>query len=102
MSAYMTGSGAGGAEDAHAMTRAFFGDVAGGQRGYEVATFPYSQGLDFEGFKGLVLSSSSVPALGQPGSEEMLREVEEVFRGHESGGEITMEYEVSVYCGRLG
>jgi hypothetical protein len=43
-----------------------------------------------------------VPALGQPGSEEMLREVEEVFRGHESGGEITMEYEVSVYCGRLG
>jgi hypothetical protein len=83
------------------MTRAFFGDGPGGQRGYEVATFPYSQGLDFEGFKGLVLSSSSVPALGQPGSEEMLREVEEVFRGHESGGEITMEYEVSVYCGRL-
>ena len=102
MSAYMTGSGAGGAEDARAMTRAFFGDGPGGQRGYEVATFPYSQGLDFEGFKGLVLSHSSVPALGQPGSEEMLREVEEVFRGHESGGEITMEYEVSVYCGRLG
>jgi hypothetical protein len=84
------------------MTRAFFGDGPGGQRGYEVATFPYSQGLDFESFKGLVLSSSSVPALGQPGSEEMLREVEEVFRGHESGGEITMEYEVSVYYGRLG
>jgi SAM-dependent methyltransferase len=100
MSAYMTGSGAGGAEGAYAMTRAFFGAGPGEQRGYEVATFPYAQGLNFEGFRGLVLSSSSVPALGQPGSEEMLREVEEVFRRHESGGEITMEYEVVVYCGR--
>lgn len=41
MSACMTGTGAGGAEDARAMTRAFFGDGPGGQRGYEVATFPY-------------------------------------------------------------
>src|SRR3712207_4691740 len=91
MSAYISGSGAGGAEDARAMTRAFFGDGPGGQRGYEAATFPYHQGLDFEGFKGLVLSSSSVPAPGQPGSEEMLRGVEEVFRDHESGGKITID-----------
>lgn len=58
---------------------------------------------DFIAFsKMLVLPSSSMPAAGQPGSKEMLRDLKEVFRVNESGGEVIMEYVVSVYCGRLG
>lgn len=41
-----------------------------------------------------------MPAPGQPDSREMLRDLEEIFRSNESGGEVVMEYEVSVYCGR--
>jgi SAM-dependent methyltransferase len=97
------GDGAGvGSESVYEMTEAFVDDGSGGQQGYETAAFPYFQALDFEGLEGLVLSSSSMPAPGQPGSKEMLRDLKEVFRANESGGEVVMEYEVSVYCGRLG
>ena len=98
---HRTGGGAGGAGDVHGMTGAFFDGGSGGHRGYETASFPHFQALDFEGLKGLVLSSSTMPAPGRPGSEEMLRGLEGIFRAHESGGEVVMEYEVSVYCGRL-
>jgi len=42
-----------------------------------------------------------MPAGDEPGSEEMLRDLDEVFRTHESGGKVVMEYRTSVYCGRL-
>ena len=98
---YKTDGGAGGAAEVYEMTEAFFYDGSGEQQSYESANFPYFQALDLEGLKGLVLSSSSMPAPGQPGSKEMLRDLEGIFRAHESGGEVVMEYEVSVYCGRL-
>ena len=102
VSRYRTDNGAGGnAEDVYEMTKAFFDDGSGGQRSYEVGSFPYSQRLDFEDLKGLVLSSSSMPAGDEPGSERMLRDLKEVFRANESGGKVVMEYKVSVYCGSL-
>ena len=101
MSTYRTDDGAGGdAEDVYEMTKAFFDDGSGGRWSYEVGSFPYSQHLDFESLKGFVLSSSSMPAGDEPGSEEMLRDLEEVFHANESGGVVVMEYKVSVYCGR--
>ena len=102
MSTYRTDDGAGGdAEDVYEMTKAFFDDGSGGQRTYEIGSFPYSQHLDFEGLKGFVLSSSSMPAENESGSEEMLRDLEKVFHANESGGTVVMEYKVSAYCGRL-
>ena len=102
VSTYRTDNGAGGnAEDVHEMTKAFFDEGSGEQRSYEVGSFPYSQHLDFEGLKGLVLSSSSMPAGNEPGSEQMLRDLEEVFSTNKSNGEVVMEYKVSVYCGIL-
>ena len=63
VSRYRTDGGAGGnAEDVYEMTKAFFEGGSGGRRSYEVGSFPYSQRLDFEGLKGLVLSYSSMPA----------------------------------------
>lgn len=99
--AHRTGGGTGGAGDAREMTEAFFDGGHGGHQGHETARFPYFQALDFEGLKGLVLSSSTMPAPGRPGSEEMLRDLEGIFGANESGGEVVMEYEVSVYCGLL-
>ena len=102
MSGYRTDDGAGGnSEDVYEMTEVFFGEGSDEQRFYEVGSFPYSQHLDFEGLKGLVLSSSSMPASSEPGSEEMTRDLEEVFHDYESGGEVVLEYAVRVYCGRL-
>lgn len=102
VSTYRTDGGAGGnAETAYEMTEAFFEDGSGAQQGYETANFPYFQALDLESLKGLVLSSSTMPAPGQPGSKEMLRGLDEIFRSNESDGEVVMEYEVSLYCGRL-
>ena len=101
VSGYRTDDGAGGdAEDVYEMTEAFFGG-SDGEQGYEVGGFSYFQRLDLEGLKGLVLSSSSMPAGGEPGFAEMLRDLERVFHDYESGGEVVLEYAVRVYCGRL-
>jgi ubiquinone/menaquinone biosynthesis C-methylase UbiE len=102
VSRYRTNNGTGvDAEDVYEMTKAFFDDGCGEGPSYEVDRFPYSQRLDFEGLEGLVLSSSSMPVGDEPGSERMLRDLEEVFSANESDGEVVMEYEVSVYCGGL-
>jgi len=76
-------------------------DAFFGAEGYAAARLPNPQPLDFEGLKGRLLSSSYVPAEGEPGSVTMLRDLEGVFRANESGGEVIMEYVTLVYCGRL-
>ena len=97
LSEYRTNDSSGGdAEDPYAMTESFFEAV-----GYEAASFSDYQRLDLEGLKGLVLSSSSMPAGSEPGSEEMLSDLERIFRANESDGTVVMEYLVTVYCGRL-
>jgi ubiquinone/menaquinone biosynthesis C-methylase UbiE len=68
---------------------------------FEKATFDNEQLLDLDGFKGRLLSISYVPALGEPGTEDMLREVEKIFDEHQSDGRISVEYETKVYYGRL-
>ncbi len=76
---------------------AFFG---AGRYYYAEANLPNSQRLDLRGFKGRLLSSSRVPAEDEPGSAAMLRDLKRIFRAHESGGEVTIEYDTLVYCGR--
>lgn len=67
----------------------------------EVTTFDNRQVLDLEGLKGRVLSSSYVPSEGQPGYAGMLEELERVYRAHEEGGKVTIEYDTRVYYGSL-
>lgn len=102
VSAYRTDGGASGdAQDVYAASEAFFGEDPGGRQGYEVRRFPNARSLDLGGLKGLVFSYSSMPAAGQPGSKDLLRDLEEVFHANESDGEVVAEYVASVYCGRL-
>jgi ubiquinone/menaquinone biosynthesis C-methylase UbiE len=78
------------------MAAAFFGPGS-----FEKATFDNEQVLDLEGFKGRVLSISYVPAQGEPGSDEMLHNVEEIFYEHQKGGRVRIDYDTTVYCGQL-
>ena len=78
------------------MAGAFFGSGS-----FESATFDNEQVLDLDGFKGRLLSISYVPAEGEPGSEDMLRNVEEIFDEHQRHGRVRIEYDTKVYYGRL-
>lgn len=72
----------------------FGGDV-------ELRTFPHAQQLDRDGLRGRLLSSSYTPRAGDPAREPMLRELEEIFGRHETGGRVTIEYDTELYVGRL-
>lgn len=65
------------------------------------AMFDNRQLLDYEGLRGRLQSSSYVPAEGEPGHREMLKELERVFCRHEDGGRVIIEYETQVYYGSL-
>ncbi|HET7480585.1 MAG TPA: methyltransferase domain-containing protein, partial [Rubrobacteraceae bacterium] len=68
---------------------------------FEAATFDNRQVLDLCGLKGRLLSSSYVPAEGEPNSAEMLRDLERTFHEHQENGAVTIEYDTRVYYGRL-
>jgi SAM-dependent methyltransferase len=65
------------------------------------ATFENRQVLDYDGLLGRLSSSSYVPAEGQPGYREMLEELLRIFRDHENGGHVVLEYETQAYYGGL-
>jgi len=65
------------------------------------ATFDNSQDLDHEWLRGRSRSSPYTPAEGEPGHQEMLEELERVFRRHEIGGRVIMEYDTYVHVGSL-
>jgi SAM-dependent methyltransferase len=78
------------------MVDEFFGPVE-----YEMEIFDNAQTFDLDGLRGRLLSSSYVPGPGEPGSEAMLREAEELFREHQTDGKVTVEYDTKVYYGHL-
>lgn len=67
----------------------------------ETATFDNVQAFDLDGIRGRALSSSYVPAEGEPGCREMLEELGRIFRAYQRDGTVTVEYDTRVYVGRL-
>ena len=59
------------------------------------------QRLDREGLRARLLSSSYVPAAGDPRHEPMLVALESLFQSHQRDGRIAMEYDLRVYASRL-
>ncbi len=59
------------------------------------------QQFDWQGVQGRWISSSYVPAAGQPGHEEMRRELEAIFRRYQQDGLVDWEYKTRVYYGRF-
>lgn len=76
--------------------RAFFG-----REPFQEYAFRHSQTFDLDGLRGRLLSSSYVPDGGQPGYEDMVRELEGVFRANEKHAKVAFEYETLVYLGGL-
>ncbi len=69
--------------------------------GYKVATFENRQRFDCEGLLGRVSSASYAPMPGQPGYEELERQLREIFQAYVEDGVVAFEYETRVYYGRL-
>jgi SAM-dependent methyltransferase len=63
----------------------------------ESATFPNRQMLDFNSLKGQLLSASYIPLEGEPGYEEMIRELSVIFDACNEQGQVRMEYETKLY-----
>jgi len=77
------------------VVREFFGYVPGKKK------IPSAQHFDFEGLKGRLLSSSYAPDKGQPGHDEMLRDLEKIFNARQENGRVEFAYDTVVYYGKL-
>ncbi len=74
----------------------FFGD-----EGYHFNSLKNSQFLDLEGLKKRVMSTSYLPAAGEPGNVEMIIELELLFSKYKENGRVCLEYDTKVYIGKL-
>lgn len=68
---------------------------------FKLKSFPNQQLFDYEGLKGRLLSSSYVPASGQPNFDEMLAALRSVFNNHQEDGHVVVEYDTRVFYGTL-
>jgi len=75
---------------------AFFG------RPFERRVFDNVQYLDRERLRARLLSSSYVPAAGDPRHEPMLDTLESLFQSHKRDGRVAMDYDLRAYASRVG
>jgi SAM-dependent methyltransferase len=66
-----------------------------------VRSFSNHQVFDYVGFRGRLLSSSYTPQEGDPNYVPMLNELRRIFDRHQTGGQVTLEYETRLYYGRV-
>ncbi|MFY9310989.1 MAG: class I SAM-dependent methyltransferase [Bacteroidia bacterium] len=72
-----------------------------GENNYSLKSFNNYQHLDFEGLKGRVLSSSYMPNEGHPNYIPMIEALDELFSQFEKDNYVTLEYDTTVYYGKL-
>ena len=68
---------------------------------YQKEKFDNFQDLDFNSFKGRVLSASYIPLPDNPIFPKMLVELEDLFNKHQKNGIVRIEYDTEVYTGKL-
>jgi SAM-dependent methyltransferase len=81
--------------NAQALTE-FFGAAS-----YQSARFDNQQVFNYDGLQGRLLSSSYIPAAGQPGYNEMLVELRQIFNRSQTAGKVTIPYDTEVHLGRV-
>jgi SAM-dependent methyltransferase len=64
-------------------------------------SFPTLQHFDFAGLRGRLLSSSYVPAEGDPGCAAMLNQLRAIFDAHQRDGQVVFRYDTLVYFNKL-
>ena len=65
------------------------------------AVFSNHQVFDFQGLRGRLLSSSYIPAIGEPGHDQLMQEVRQLFDQYQQDNLIRINYTVNVYIGKL-
>jgi ubiquinone/menaquinone biosynthesis C-methylase UbiE len=81
-----------------------FGKFYGSEKqsqGYKRKIFDNYQTLDYPGLKGRLLSSSYTPLEDHPKFNNMITELEKIFKENNHNGVIKFEYETEVYYGQL-
>lgn len=66
---------------------------------YKTKFFDNEQVLDYEGFKGRMLSASYIPAENEPGFEEMISDLEVLFNKYQQNGKVKIDYRAEVVWG---
>lgn len=59
------------------------------------------QGLDLAGLRSRLLSSSYIPAAGEPAHAAMLQRLQEIFATHAVNGRVEFIYDTEVHSGKL-
>jgi ubiquinone/menaquinone biosynthesis C-methylase UbiE len=68
---------------------------------FQFASFDNNQQLDLDGFLGRAFSSSYTPQPGKPGYDQMVGDLNKVFRTHQVHDKITIEYDTKLFYGHL-
>jgi SAM-dependent methyltransferase len=68
---------------------------------FQLQSIDNQQIFDYEGLQGRLLSSSYVPAEGQPGFSDMLLALRYLFDTHQQNGRVVVEYDTRIYVGQL-
>jgi len=68
---------------------------------FERRRFDNAQRLDLPALRARLLSSSYVPAAGQPRHEEMLAALERLFDAHADAGAVRLDYDCDLFLGLL-
>jgi SAM-dependent methyltransferase len=59
------------------------------------------QRFDWEGLRGRVLSSSYVPAEGQPQHEPLMQKLAAIFQENQAAGQVCFEYDTEIHLGQM-
>ncbi len=70
-------------------------------RSFHKAEFSFKQTFDFIGLKGRTLSSSYSPQPGQPGHDELVSALADLFERHQQNGVVDLVYCTNVYFGQF-
>ena len=68
---------------------------------FQSAVLEMRQDCDYDALEGRLLSSSYVPAPGNPGYDPMLRELRMIFETHQRDGHVVLAYVTRVYHGQI-
>lgn len=69
--------------------------------GIRQKSFRHDQIMDYDALLGQMLSSSYMPQEGQPGYEDMIADLGEIFQRYNENGAVHMEYETKLFLGQL-
>lgn len=68
---------------------------------YTLKNFNNRQLLDYDGFKGRLLSSSYAPDEKHPNYLPMLDKLKEIFDKNQKNGKVEIKYITEIYCGKV-